>query len=111
MPRDGEVRGITILYDQAMEGTMDPLVAPMSSAFVPFAVAGYALAGAPTRRAARSSTAPASWCQPRGHVLTDRNLIDGCNVIAVRRARQRRAHRPDDQAASSRCCASMARAT
>ena len=43
--RNGEVRGITILYDQAMEGTMDPLVAPMSSAFVPFAT-GFAVAGA-----------------------------------------------------------------
>ncbi len=43
--RNGEVRGITILYDQAMEGTMDPLVAPMASAFVPFAT-GFAVAGA-----------------------------------------------------------------
>ncbi len=44
--KDGEVRDITILYDQAMEGTMDPLVGRMSSAFVPFAAAGYAVAGA-----------------------------------------------------------------
>ena len=35
--KDGEVRGLTILYDQAMEGTMDPIVVAMSSAFVPFA--------------------------------------------------------------------------
>ena len=34
--RNGEVRGITILYDQAMEPTGDPLVAPISSAYVPF---------------------------------------------------------------------------
>ena len=55
--KNGEVRGITILYDQAMEGTMDPLVAPMSSAFVPFATG--LRWRALTRRAARSNTAPA----------------------------------------------------
>ena len=37
----------------------------------------------PTRRAARSNTAPAFSSRPSGHVLTDRNLIDGCNVIAL----------------------------
>ena len=42
--KDGEVRGITILYDQAMEGTMDPIVVAMSSAFVPFG--SYAVASA-----------------------------------------------------------------
>ena len=31
--RDGEVRGLTILYDQAMDGTMDPLVAPIAWAY------------------------------------------------------------------------------
>ena len=35
------------------------------------------------RRAARSSTAPACSYRPMGHVLTDRQLIDGCNVIAL----------------------------
>ena len=65
--RNGEVRGITILYDQAMEGTMDPLVAPMASAFVPFAT-GFAVAGAPTPRAARSSTAPA--CSSRRRAMS-----------------------------------------
>ena len=34
--KDGEVRGITILYDQATEGIMDPVVVAMSSAFAPF---------------------------------------------------------------------------
>ncbi len=81
--KDGEVRGITILYDQAMDGTMDPLVAPMSSAFVPFAAAGYALAGtadAPRRKVEYGTGILVSSV---GHVLTDRNLVDGCNVIAV----------------------------
>ena len=34
--RDLEVRGITVLYDQAIEGTIDPVVIAMSSAFAPF---------------------------------------------------------------------------
>jgi peptidoglycan hydrolase-like protein with peptidoglycan-binding domain len=80
--RNGEVRGITILYDQAMEGTMDPLVAPMSSAFVPFAT-GFAVAGAsgPARRMVEYGTGV--FVSSIGHVLTDRNLIDGCSVIAL----------------------------
>ena len=49
--RDGEVRGLTILYDQAMEGTVDPLVAPMTSAFVPFGdFAAAGVAGAIRRK-------------------------------------------------------------
>jgi hypothetical protein len=79
--RNGEVRGMTILYDQAMEGTVDPLVAPMSSAFVPFAT-GFAMAGAdaPRRKVEYGTGVFAS---SAGHVLTDRQLIDGCNVITL----------------------------
>ena len=43
--KNGEVRGISIMYDQAMEPTGDPLVAPVMSAFVPFP-SGFAVAGA-----------------------------------------------------------------
>ena len=57
--KDGEVRGITILYDQAMEGTMDPMVVAMSSAFVPFAELRHDERGSIACRGARSSTAPA----------------------------------------------------
>jgi peptidoglycan hydrolase-like protein with peptidoglycan-binding domain len=80
--KNGEVRGITILYDQAMEGTMDRLVAPMSSAFVPFTT-GFAVAGSPdaTRRKVEYGTGV--FVSATGHVLTDRNLIDSCNVIAL----------------------------
>ena len=53
------MRGITILYDQAMEGTIDPIVVAMSSAFVPFA--SYASPMRRTGRGARSNTAPAWW--------------------------------------------------
>src|ERR1700722_4310496 len=46
--RDAEVRGMTILYDQATEGIMDPLAGVMSSAFAPFSGSGIAaLSGSP----------------------------------------------------------------
>jgi hypothetical protein len=80
--RDGEVRGITILYDQAMEGTVDPLVAPMSSAFVPFAT-GFDVAAAAGKARRKVEYGTGVFVSAAGHVLTDRNLIDGCNVIAL----------------------------
>lgn len=81
--KDGEVRDITILYDQAMEGTMDPLVGRMSSAFVPFAAAGYAVAGAADTARRKVEYGSGVVVSSAGHVLTDRNLLDGCNVIAI----------------------------
>ena len=79
---NGEVRGITILYDQAMEGTMDPLVAPMSSAFVPFTM-GFAVAGSADAPRRKVEYGTGVFVSATGHVLTDRNLIDSCNVIAL----------------------------
>jgi hypothetical protein len=34
--KDGEVRGMTVLYDQAIDNIMDSVVVVMSSAFTPF---------------------------------------------------------------------------
>ena len=34
--KDNEARGMTVLYDQAMDGIMEPVVVAMSSAFAPF---------------------------------------------------------------------------
>jgi len=80
--KNGEVRGITILYDQAMEGTMDQLVAPMSSAFVPF-TSGFAVAGSADAPRRKVEYGTGVFVSATGHVLTDRNLIDSCNVIAL----------------------------
>ena len=68
--RNGEVRGITILYDQAMEGTMDPVVVAMSSAFAPFPP-GDAAAGAdaPRRKVEYGTGVVVS---AAGHIVTDR---------------------------------------
>jgi peptidoglycan hydrolase-like protein with peptidoglycan-binding domain len=80
--KNSEVRGITILYDQAMEGTMDQLVAPMSSAFVPF-TSGFAVAGSADAPRRKVEYGTGVFVSSVGHVLTDRNLIDSCNVIAL----------------------------
>jgi hypothetical protein len=59
--RNDEVRVLTILYDQATEGTMTPVTVAMSSAYNPFP-GGVAQAGPP--RARRSSMRPASSSAP-----------------------------------------------
>ena len=80
--RDGEVRGMTVLYDQATEGIMDPVVVVMSSAFAPFSGSGIAaLAGLPAKRKVEYGTGIVA--SAAGHILTDRRLTDGCNVIEI----------------------------
>jgi peptidoglycan hydrolase-like protein with peptidoglycan-binding domain len=80
--RDAEVRGMTILYDQATEGTMDPLVVVMSSAFAPFSGSGItALSGSPRKRKVEYGSGII--VTAAGHILSDRRLTDGCNIIGV----------------------------
>jgi peptidoglycan hydrolase-like protein with peptidoglycan-binding domain len=78
----GEVRGMTVLYDQAMEPIMDPVVVVMSSTFMPFpGVAGIAQIGAAPRRKVEYGTGIV--VSAAGHILTDRQVTEGCNVIVV----------------------------
>ena len=79
--QDNEVRGITILYDQAEEGTMGPIVVAMSSAFAPFAQLGAMQEGVPSRRKVEYGTGLV--VSSNGHVVTDKQTIDGCNVITI----------------------------
>src|SRR5262245_8013449 len=80
--KDGEVRGMTVLYDQAREPIMDPVVVVMSSTFMPFpGIAGIAQIGAATRRKVEYGTGIV--VSAAGHILTDRQVIEGCNVIVV----------------------------
>ena len=80
--KDGEVRGMTVLYDQATENIMDPVAVAMSSAFTAFpGVAGVAQIGAPPRRKVEYGSGII--VSAAGHILTDRQLTDGCNVIVV----------------------------
>jgi peptidoglycan hydrolase-like protein with peptidoglycan-binding domain len=77
--QDGEVRGITILYDQAMEGTMDPVVVAMSSAFVPFASGPGAADG--LRRKVEYGTGII--VSASGHIVTANHAVEDCRVIAI----------------------------
>jgi S1-C subfamily serine protease len=66
-----------------MDGTMDPLVAPMTSAFIPFASYAIAVASAteiPRRKVEYGTGLVVS---PSGHIVTAWQLVDGCQVIAI----------------------------
>jgi len=78
--QNNDVRGITILYDQAMEGVMDPIVIAMSSAFVPFP-AQEVVAVAPARRKVDYGTGIV--VSAAGDIVTDRATTEDCNVITV----------------------------
>jgi hypothetical protein len=75
--KDNEARGMTILYDQAMDGIMEPVVIAMSSAFAPF---GNGAAETARRKVEYASGILVSTA---GHVVTERQATDGCNVIIV----------------------------
>ena len=85
-----EVRILTILYDQATEGTMEPVVIAMSSAFTPFP-SGAQAAGPPPRKKVEYGTGIV--VSDDGAIVTDRQVVDGCLSIVVAGLRQRRSHR------------------
>lgn len=77
--RNGEVRGFTMLYDQAMEGIVAPVMVAMASAFSPF-----------PQRAAPFATLAKSVeygsgliVSAQGHIVTDARLTQGCQVIVA----------------------------
>jgi hypothetical protein len=75
--RGEEVRGITVLYDQAMAGMMEPVVVAMSSAFSAFPSAS---ALPPPRR--KVEYASGVVVAP-GHIVTSREALEGCYVTTV----------------------------
>jgi peptidoglycan hydrolase-like protein with peptidoglycan-binding domain len=80
--KDLEVRGMTVLWDPATEGIMDPVVVAMSSAFAPFPGTGIsALLGPPPRRKVEYGTGIV--VSAGGHILADRQVTDACNVIQI----------------------------
>jgi hypothetical protein len=77
--KGGDVRGLTILYDQAMEGTMDRIAVAMSSAFAAFPAP---LAGAPApRRKVEYGTG--LFVSSAGDIVTDADLLTGCEYIVA----------------------------
>jgi peptidoglycan hydrolase-like protein with peptidoglycan-binding domain len=77
--KDSEVRILTILYDQATEGTMEPVVIAMSSAFNAFPAT--AQAGPPPRKSVDYGTGIV--VSDDGAIVTDRQVVDGCMSIVV----------------------------
>jgi peptidoglycan hydrolase-like protein with peptidoglycan-binding domain len=75
-----EVRILTILYDQATEGTMEPVVIAMSSAFTPFPNGAQA-GSPPPRKTVEYGTGIV--VSDDGAILTDRQVVDGCLSIVV----------------------------
>lgn len=77
--RNGEVRGFTMLYDQAMEGIVAPVMVAMASAFSPF----------PARTAPFATLAKTVdygnglIVSAQGHIVTDARLVQGCQVIVA----------------------------
>ncbi len=78
--KDSEVRILTILYDQATEGTVEPVVIAMSSAFNPFP-SGAQIAGPPPRKTVEYGTGVV--VSDDGAIVADRQITDGCLAIAI----------------------------
>jgi peptidoglycan hydrolase-like protein with peptidoglycan-binding domain len=77
--RGDEVRILTILYDQATENTVEPVVIAMSSAFNPFPTG--AQGGPPPRKNVEYGTGVV--VSEDGAILADREVTDGCLAIAI----------------------------
>lgn len=75
--KDNEARGITILYDQAMETIMLPLVDIITSSYLPF---GDPATASTSRRVNYGSGIVVS---PGGYVVTERQLTEQCHGIIV----------------------------
>src|SRR5712671_6246440 len=75
-----EVRILTILYDQATENTVEPIVIAMSSAFNPFPASAQ-IAGPPPRKTVEYGTGVV--VSDDGAIVADRQITDGCLTVAI----------------------------
>lgn len=75
--KDNEARGITILFDQAMETIMLPLVDIITSSYLPF---GDPSTASTSRRVNYGSGIVVSH---GGHIVTERQLTENCQGIIV----------------------------
>src|SRR5713101_4598678 len=71
--RGDEVRILTVLYDQATEGTVEPVVIAMSSAFNPFP-SGAQIAGPPPRKTVEYGTGVV--VSDDGAIIADREVTE-----------------------------------
>src|SRR6266566_6687448 len=75
-----EVRILTILYDQATENTVEPVVIAMSSAFNAFPAAAQ-IAAPPPRKTVEYGTGVV--VGDDGAIIADRQITDGCLTVAI----------------------------
>ncbi len=77
-----EVRGVTILYDKALETTFDRIVVAVSNAFAGFPAAPVAAAAGPgPRRAVEYASGIVA--SKGGHIVTARSAVEDCRFIVV----------------------------
>ena len=76
--RGNEVRGLTVLYDQAMMGIMEPVVVAMSSAYAAFPTGRPSVP--PPRRLVEYASGVAV---APGTIATSREALEGCFVVTV----------------------------
>jgi Trypsin-like peptidase domain len=77
-----EVRGVTVLYDKALETTFDRIVVAVSNAFAGFpALPAAAAAGPAPRRPVEYASGIV--VSTAGHIVTGRGAVDDCRFIVV----------------------------
>ena len=77
--KDHEIRGMTVLYDKATEGTMDPVAIAMSNTFEPFPTS--LVGGGELKR--KVEYASGAVVGAAGAVVTDARAVADCDVILV----------------------------
>jgi hypothetical protein len=77
--RNGELRGYTMLYDQAMATIVLPVLPPMANAFSPFPEGTMPVASL-SRPVAYATGVIVS---DEGYIVTNRRFVDGCDVITI----------------------------
>lgn len=75
--KDNEARGLTILFDQAMEGIMLPLVDTITNAYLPF---GDAATSSGMRKIEYGSGIAVT---SQGHIVTARALTENCRGLVI----------------------------
>ena len=77
--RDGEIRGVTLMYDQAWEGIVAPVTGAIVSTFAPFPDRGtpYAALAKPVEYGTGLVVSR------NGYIITARRLAEGCQIIVV----------------------------
>jgi peptidoglycan hydrolase-like protein with peptidoglycan-binding domain len=76
--KDGEVRGMTVLYDQSMDGVMEPVVIAMSSTYAAFPDGPLAAPPRPKVEYASGLVISKS-----GDIVTSRQATDECQTITI----------------------------